>query len=399
MQIFMLTFLILAFIQSIYAGGYDDYPVCRECKDCVVCDSVTETYEGQRVTLRYTCGDTVNWACCRSSSDEYGSFDWCNLNDCNAFFDDDKDYESEMCSTVSQLTYDVPFGANYLTVQIQDNDFNGEKDCGSDGSDCCCGSYTSCGSATSGVCEVVIDLNACRPTETPAPECYLDEDCYITNDAECTERICSYGSCVSVISGPGRVCRPVDADKPCDVEERCDGYNTACPEDKKDYGTVCREAKSACDFEETCDGNSDYCPPDTWYNYEQECRPAQDYCDVAEYCTGDSGECPEDVRYDHAYTFKCSTTQFLCGISRDELSTNSGGSYFSGSCGIGTARDFVDLPYPACLDDDLKSKCPNNRGLSNWSESHCDPNTGNWVCDNKQDVGASTVLPYRFSWN
>jgi len=399
MQILMLTFLILAFIQSINAD-YDYYTVCRECKDCVKCESVTETYQGLLVSLKYTCGDSVSWACCRSSTNEYGDDGACELNDCNSLFEADKDYDANTCSYVSQLAFNVPFDANYLTVQIQDFDLNGEKDCGYDGSDCCYGSYSTCGSANTGVCEAVIDINACRPTEIPPPECYTDDDCYIENDALCTERVCSYGKCESIISGISRVCRPANPDKPCDVEERCDGYSTACPEDQKaDYYTVCREAKSPCDYPETCDGWTDDCPPDTWHNEEFECREAQDYCDVPEYCTGNSGECPADVRYDYAYTFKCSTTQFLCGISRDELSVNNGGSYFSGSCGIGTARDFVDLPYPACLDNDLKDKCPNNRGLSNWSESHCDPYTGNWVCDKKQDVDGSFALPYKFPWN
>jgi len=400
----MLTFLILAFIQSISSQyyGYDDYEVCRECKDCVKCESVVETYEGLTVHLKYdpNCGDSVSWGCCRSSVDEDGTEGCCELNDCNSLFDEDKDFDTNACSYVSKLSYNLPAEAAYLTVQIADIDFNGNKDCGYYGEDCCYDTYTSCTSASSGVCEVVIDINACRPTIIPPPECETTEDCYLEDDAPCSERVCSYGECVSVTSGNHKVCREANPDAPCDVEERCDGFNTACPEDEKaDYYTVCREAKSACDYEETCDGVHDECPPDTWHNEEFLCREAQDGCDVPEYCTGASGDCPPDTGYDYAYTFKCSTTQYLCGISRDDLSLGNGGGYFSGSCGIGTANNFIDLPYPECLDDDLHAKCPNNRGLSNWSESNCDPYTGNWECYKKAEVSGGTSLPYKFPWN
>jgi hypothetical protein len=319
----------------------------------------------------------------------------CTLNDCNSACENDKDYDSATCHDVSYLTFDVPSEANYLTIQLQNNDFNGNKDCGYDGVDCCGGSYSSCPSGVSGVCEQVIDLSTCPSTHIPAPECETDYDCnFLLQD--CAKGICSYGTCVSMYTGSHYECRPSVGD--CDEPEYCTGYDSFCPEDKKrGYDYECRYKVSDCDFAETCNGISDDCPEDSWEWEGVECRPAASACDVPEYCTGYSGECPDDNRHDYAYTFKCSTTQFLCGVKRDELSTNSGGSYFFGNCGIGTARDFVYLPYPDCLSDCLKDKCPNNRGLSNWSEAHCDPYSGGWVCDYKQDVGASTVLPYCFN--
>jgi hypothetical protein len=316
----------------------------------------------------------------------------CTLHDCNSAFEDDKYYDSATCQDVSYLTFDVPSAANYLTVQLQNNDFNGNKDCGYDDIDCCGGSYSSCASGT-GVCEQVIELSTCPSTYIPAPECETDYDCaYLTQD--CTEGVCSYGSCVTVYTGSHYECRPAVGD--CDEPEYCSGYDSFCPEDKKrGYDYECRSKVSDCDFAETCNGYSDDCPEDTWESEGIECRPAHSSCDVPEFCTGYSGECPEDNRSDYAYTFKCGLTQFLCGVKRDELSTNNGGSFFLGSCGIGTARDFVDLAYPECLGECLYSKCPNNKGLSNWAEAHCDSN-GGWVCDKKQDVGSSTLLPYCF---
>jgi len=318
----------------------------------------------------------------------------CTLYDCNSALEDDKFFNWGTCNDVSFLIFDVPSDANYVTVQVYNYDFNGNKNCGYDDIYCCGGSLSSCSTGDSGVCEQVIDLSTCPPTKIPDPECETDYDCsHLNND--CSEGYCSYGTCMTVYTGSQYSCRPAVGE--CDEPEYCTGYDSFCPEDKKKgYDYECRHKVSDCDYAETCDGYSNDCPEDTWEWEGVECCPANDMCDEPEYCIGYSGECPEDTRHDYAYTFKCSTTQYLCGVKRDELSTSNGGSYFIGSCGIGTANNFVDLPYPDCLSQCLNAKCPNNKGLSNWSEAHCDPYSGNWICDNKQDVGSSTSLPYCF---
>jgi len=306
-----------------------------------------------------------------------------------------------MCNDVSTVLFEVPYSADSVTVQVHDNCFHGYKDCSYDGS-CCGGSYTSCMYSTSGVCEMEVKLADCI-SDIPEPDCYTDNDCTAIS-ADCSIGVCRDGSCVQDYLPQGTVCHPSGGD--CDVAEVCNGYDSFCPEDqKKEEGTVCRAKadNSPCDFEETCDGWSNNCPEeDLWEAAGVVCRPVADKCDIAEYCTGISPYCPPDAGNDYGYTFKCSTTQFLCGVKRSEISQNAGGSYFIGSgtanCGIGTAANFVDLDYPACLDQCLNAKCPNNRGLSNWSKAHCDPNTGNWVCDDKQDVGSGTKLPHCFDF-
>jgi len=379
-----------------------DPPVCTECSDCVTCTSTTQISSStQRITLSTAdCSyDPVNWLCCLSSSDQLGDYaeiTSCVLTSCNSAFEDDKIWDSNMCQDVSFLEYEVPTSANYITIQVHNNDFNGNKNCGNGDIDCCCNSWSSCYTAESGVCEVVVDLSTCPSTDYPAPECETDYDCAHL-DQECAVGYCSYGTCVPVYSGSHFMCRPSVGD--CDAPEYCNGYDGFCPEDVKySYDTECRPKVSECDHAEACDGYSNECPTDVWEGEGVECREATSICDVPEYCTGYSGECPEDVRHDHGYTFKCSTTQFLCGIKREELSTNSGGSYFIGNCGIGTALEFVDLSYPDCLNECLNEKCPNKRGLSNWSEAHCDSYSGNWVCDNKYEMGQADV-PYCFPWN
>jgi len=401
MKLLILSLVLLAFIQLIKSDE------CRSCTNCVKCLSKTvgSTPDTQAITIStQDCSDyPINWLCCRWSSESLVSNypsqrTSCTLTSCNSQFEDDKLWDLDMCQDVSFLTYEVPSSANYITVQIHENCFNGNVNCKED-SDCCGESFSTCPYSTSGVCQNVVDLSTCN-SDTPAPECESDSDCSHL-DHDCSAGRCVQGSCTEAISGESIICRPASGD--CDEEERCDGYNNFCPEDNKKGETeICREKASSCDFEETCDGWSNECPEDIWEAAGVECRPVADKCDVAEYCTGDSSHCPDDFGHDFGYTYKCALTQFLCGVQKTELSSNKGGSYFIGSgsnvCGIGTAGSFVDLDYPECLSECINANCPNNRGLSNWSESHCDPATGLWVCDKKFDVSPETKLPYCPVW-
>jgi hypothetical protein len=298
------------------------------------------------------------------------------------------------------LLFEVPSDAISVRVQVHENLFIGDKDCASN--DCCGESYTACGTATSGVCEIDVSLADCI-SDQPEPFCYSDDDCSHLSQ-ECSTGLCQDGICIEVNFPSYTPCRPADGD--CDKPEYCTGYHNFCPADvKQPEGHICRYKAdfSECDFEEKCDGLSNHCPEDKWEVKGVVCRPAASSCDVAEYCTGDSPNCPANAGNNNGYTFKCSTTQYLCGIKRSQLTQNGGGSFFVGTgsavCGIGTANNFVELDYPACLDQCIHHTCPNSRGLSNWSQSHCDSITGNWVCDDKQEVGSRTQLPHCFDFN
>jgi hypothetical protein len=319
----------------------------------------------------------------------------CSLNECDTALDDDINWESEMCSNAYTFYYDVPETSKTLTIQLHDNFFNGDKDCGNNDEGCCGGGYSACGT-DSGVCEVTIDLDDC----IQEPSCYNDEDCSYLND-DCVYGECAAGKCQQIFKNSNSQCRA--ANGLCDQPEYCTGNDAGCPSDSlATKGTVCREAVHACDYAETCSGVSADCPRDAYKEQGEICREKTGPCDYTEVCTGNSPTCPDDKRRDFGYTYKCSTTQFLCGIDRSELIPTSGNSFKVGSgensCGIGTANAYVDLPYPACLGYCLYDICPNNRGLSNWSESHCDSYTGKWACDYKENVGSGTKLPYCFNW-
>lgn len=127
------------------------------------------------------------------------------------------------------------------------------------------------------------------------------------------------------------------------------------------------------------------------------CRPALDLCDVPETCTGHSAECPTDLRNDHGYTYKCGLDQYLCAVEPSDLTMN-GNAYRLGSCGIGTAGRFIQLPWPACVSQCIHNICPNNKYLSNFALAKCNVNSGYWDCTMKQNVDPLnfiTTCPYQ----
>jgi len=195
----------------------------------------------------------------------------------------------------------------------------------------------------------------------------------------------------------------------CDRADVCDGVNDECVDTVylREDNVICRRRDVAgdgtsCDVDDYCDGSGKQCPLQN--NVETQgtpCRPAADHCDVAEVCNGKSASCPANVRNDFAYTYKCSTTQYLCGVTQQELTGNKGRQNYLGQCGIGSASTFVDLKWPECLDECIQAKCPcieaqcpKQRGLSNFAEAVCNPSDGTWTCVNKVDVTSSTQLPY-----
>lgn len=155
----------------------------------------------------------------------------------------------------------------------------------------------------------------------------------------------------------------------CITDANCAHLNDAC-------------AIGVCDQTGTC--IQQYKPHGTI------CRPALDLCDVPEVCSGVSTQCPPDFRDDHGYTFKCGTTQYLCAVETGDLVKNNGNAWVLGNntkCTIGTARQFVALPWPSCVTKCIVAICPNNKQISNYALSACNTTTGLWECTEKHDTG------------
>jgi hypothetical protein len=380
--------------------------------------------------------------CCREGA--------CRLIDCDG---ESKDESISKCDEVTYFMYEVDEDQDYITVQLHDGKFIGNKDCTAPGS-CCGGSGSSC--AATGVCETTIDLSQC-PGQ---PECEYDSDCSHF-DNECAEGQCENGKCVEMVASASRQCREAEGvcDEPaycdgvlptcppnkkktgfccresagfCDLPEFCDGIYSECPEDDlQPSDMLCRDAVGECDEPEYCSGNSPACPTDKKKSSSSLCRyPLTDYdgasCDVPEYCTGDSDDCPDDqyeqpgvicrhaadlcdydevcdgmhsscprdVRKDEGYAFKCSANQYLCGVQRSDLKSVYGGSFMLGTCNIGTGITFIDLEYPACLDQCINQLCPNGRNCASIAEAHCNPDTGMWDCTKLSIVSSTTQFPY-----
>lgn len=305
---------------------------CLACTSCGTCVSKTSFSIGYVKV-------TIDFSSCKN-----GTISWaccrssspdagsCDLYSCSNLNTSYWDVNKSKCDELTAVEFVVPETATSITVQVHDGKFLGTVDC--DETTCCGGSGTSCSGVVSGVCEVEISLiGSGQQCQFEEPRCQNDDDCNNLNDA------CAFGYC-NVTTGQ-------------------------CLQQFKPEGTTC--------------------------------RPVVDLCDVPEVCTGHSTLCPVDLRKDYAYTYKCSTDQFLCGVQVSELGVGSSGkTYFLGSCGIGTARNFYNLSWPACVTQCIQPLCPNNRGLSNYALATCNVNTGAWDCTSKVNVGspAVPVCPY-----
>jgi len=110
--------------------------------------------------------------------------------------------------------------------------------------------------------------------------------------------------------------------------------------------------------------------------------------------------------HSHAYSFKCSFTQYICAHPDSNIQivpSGKGKSFDFAGCNVGTARGeepVVYLPWPSCLegaDGDattatILAKCPNGRGLSNFAVAKCvgtEANPDQWQCCGKTDVDDS----------
>jgi hypothetical protein len=160
-------------------------------------------------------------------------------------------------------------------------------------------------------------------------------------------------------------------------------------------GRVCRPSQGECDKPEVCDGFSDECPLDEKFGNEKVCRPAEDACDVEEYCSGFSNTCSDDdFKYTGGYTYKCGTSQYLCGVTEGELINKKNpngknekmkpvyyiGSTGEGTCVLGSAAEVVELDPVNCAKAlntvpfqpmPASGTCENARGISNFVSLEC----------------------------
>lgn len=417
---------------------------CAELKSKITCSVVP----GNDGTSVYTFDlsavkpdDTISWVCTRNIVSANPTCDGTSV-------------DQNKCNDLSSFSATIDSSLTSVTIQVHDGqicgdvagnpDPNGVDASGMTASKTC-GGYNGCRNGdgcVSGVCNVQFDKSECEVTTEST---CVQADCDAMNTAgTCVKYECGTGGqCVAVPREKDYVCRAKNG--VCDVEEKCDGENQLCPADAfaKDVpcrpkvyaadgtscdvedvcdgsqrtcppdafessGVTCRSSVlgsdgKTCDVAEMCTGTSAVCPPDVVSPEGTQCRTKADNCDVPEVCDGSSKSCPEDIRRTHGYTYKCSTTIYVCGVTAtmvdglQGLTVGSGGQSFFGSCGIGKGRSIVALDWPACTSQCVNAICQNNRGLSNYAYGSCVPETSSWYCEGKYDVGAPTGC-YTLPW-
>jgi len=300
------------------------------------------------------------------------------------------------------------------STEIQINTHDGQAE-GGDQENICQGSKTlqaGCQGSAGGHCLFTVDLSSCGGGGGGGCAATLSEKEFCQNQIQnpCVDSATwDNTNCICVITykSAGTECaEAVDAE--CKAASVCTASgadaSTFCPpQGPAAAGTECRSADGVCDVAESCDGTTTACPNDVFAGTETVCRPAIDACDIADYCDGSGPDCPAcDKKISDGYTFKCATTQFLCGVDQNDLGISGQkgkGGRTLGTCGIGTMMAYVQLPYPECIDYELKADCPednegNIRGLSNYAKATCVAVEGikTWSCTEKVDVSDSTPL-------
>lgn len=330
-------FLLLSVLALVIGNNVETAnAACVSCTNCATC-LLMAPYSNNlvQVSLSFAgckSSSSISWACCLASNNNNlpGSDPGeCDIHSCDAPTSQ-WEVSKNKCNELTTASFLVPVNTTSITIQLHDGQFIGNRIC-SQSNPCCGGSGGAC--AESGVCETVVDLSTCS---TPPPQCSRDSDC-TPSGRTCERRVCMGGTCVSENLPSGVVC-----------------------------------------------------------------RPAADLCDVPETCTGFNPDCPADLRKDNGYTFKCGTDQFVCAIPSNELvQTNAGMGAFwinptgqsgTGTCNVGTAWTITELSWPNCASSCIQRICPNNKQISNYALTHCDINTGKWVCDSKIDVTYSVLL-------
>ena len=237
---------------------------------------------------------TVSWIACLNSG--------CSATSC----DGNTPTSSNKCSSVQVATFLFP--ATALTglgasLQMGDPSQGGNIVCTTgSGSNCLGSSSVTCtvsgSTPVSGVCQIDFLNNLWNNPDfsTGKPQCSTSSQC-VASDL-CAVQTCTSGFCKQTVAPSTQVCRASAG--VCDVTEKCDGTNLACPTNSfSPSTTMCRAAmtysdSTSCDVAEYCTGSGANCPNDQYKASGVTCRPTAGSCDVQETCSGSSPQCPTD---------------------------------------------------------------------------------------------------------
>jgi len=152
----MLFLILVAVLLSICEAG----STCIACNtsSCPVCAAAEVTADGnnKKITIDVSqCkGSSISWMCIfRNSGADQAALQ-------SVSCDGKGQAAGNKCDEVTKMEFVVPLNQTFVTVQLHDGRFAGNKICGINGKGSCCGgSGSSC--AASGVCEVSVDLTGC----------------------------------------------------------------------------------------------------------------------------------------------------------------------------------------------------------------------------------------------
>lgn len=180
---------------------------------------------------------------------------------------------------------------------------------------------------------------------------------------------CSVGSCSTGGPKPTTTeCGTISG--VCDVQDYCDGAGS-CPEDVAPSDTMCRPADGECDLPEMCDGINKDCPDDSFKAAGEMCGATGSelgYCEIQDTCDG-SGGCQDLGDEPTEYTFKCGTTNFLCGDEVDGSLCNDGAKTT-----LTASKEECDGLIAAMLNPHINTydtTCPNGKAISHYVIYDC----------------------------
>jgi len=409
-QTSVLRFVVAAAVlgSTVAEGSCNGWTCDSDCIKCTsltsgdeLVDGVTTTYQIATIDVETCKNDEISWACCTGSQDVNGQPLGCEATSCTGV-GSNLATDKEKCESVTSMTVKVPASATSVNINTHDGKTYGNAAA----SDLCAGNGNQGGKCVDEVpgvtahCLVNILLASCGGGGGGCPS-GAAVDC-VASGTICAPKAYDDINCQCDDLDPASTSTECESENPsnCASARYCDGAGVCAPASPLGADVVCKEKDDTllCDIDDKCDGLNLGCPP-LVANTDVVCRPAANACDLAEKCDGVNPDCPCDETRELGYTFKCSTTQFLCGPNYGDITFGNGGQWDFGGCGIGKGKDYVTLNYPDCLSQSLEQDCPANndgnvRGLSNWALGTCDPTTETWSCTEKVDVSDTTPLPY-----
>ena len=103
------------------------------------------------------------------------------------------------------------------------------------------------------------DANIDAPPDAPMA-CSSQADCTTPGACEDGPGSCTNNICVYPKKAANTVCRAASGN--CDIEDKCDGVSSGCPDVVAASSVVCRASAGVCDVAETCNGTAKSCPGD-----------------------------------------------------------------------------------------------------------------------------------------